>query len=319
MTRLATLTFEAGAAGAAATTGTTGFTAISSGITHVSSPVAEGSRALSFSTTTAVSRFGTLNLGGLKALIWVTAYLDMPSAPAAQFFPLSTNAAGVARASIRINANRTVTLRNGNLAVWTSTDVLATGQEYRFEWKLNSTGSVQSLSVYALHSTTPLFSSGDQTFNTGTLDTVQFGVTTSVANVALIGDWLAIDDAAPTGPAVVIVNEAPTCDAGPDQAGDIEPGQTITLSGTGSDPESGSLTFLWEQIAGTTVELTDADTATATFIAPATFTGDTGTFRLTVTDPEGATGFDDVNVTTDPATEQVVWDGELVPCYLVTA
>ena len=93
-------------------------------------------------------------------------------------------------------------------------------------------------------------------------------------------------------------NEAPTADAGADQTG-IEGGTTVTLSGTGSDPDANdTLTYAWTQTAGTTVTLSAPAAAGATFTAPSDLTADTGlTFRLTVTDGGGLTAVDDVQVT----------------------
>jgi hypothetical protein len=91
----------------------------------------------------------------------------------------------------------------------------------------------------------------------------------------------------------------PLADAGPDQT--VTAGDTVTLQGSGSndpdpnDPTPGALTFSWTQTAGTTVTLTGADTASPTFTAPNI--DETLTFQLSVTDDEGNTATDTVNVT----------------------
>ena len=62
------------------------------------------------------------------------------------------------------------------------------------------------------------------------------------------------------------VNEAPTADAGADQT-DAVPGATVTLSGSGSDPDAGdalTLIYAWTQTGEPMVDLTDANAATAT-------------------------------------------------------
>ena len=105
-------------------------------------------------------------------------------------------------------------------------------------------------------------------------------------------------------------NSPPTANAGADQ--EVVEGSTVILSGTGSsDPDGDSLTYEWEQIdslVGYDVDLQDADTSTASFVAP-----DPGsepkilTFRLTVTDPDG-TGIvsnDTINVTVNPSGPQI--------------
>ncbi len=94
------------------------------------------------------------------------------------------------------------------------------------------------------------------------------------------------------------VNEAPTADAGPNQFF-VQPGATVTLSGSGSDPDAGgNVSYAWTQPGGATVSLTGANAATATFTAPAALTeATTLTFRLRVTDAGGLHHDDTVTVT----------------------
>ena len=85
----------------------------------------------------------------------------------------------------------------------------------------------------------------------------------------------------------------PIAAAGPDQA--VLPEAAVTLDGTGSSDFDGTIaSYAWTQAAGTPVTLTGADSATPSFTAPAS-TG-TLTFQLEVTDNEGKTGSDLVNV-----------------------
>ena len=95
-------------------------------------------------------------------------------------------------------------------------------------------------------------------------------------------------------------NEAPTADAGEDQT-DVEEGAVVTLSGTGTDPDSDdTLTYGWSQTGGTTVTLSTT-TATTTFTAPSGLTRDeTLAFALRVTDAGGLYGDDSVEVTVSP-------------------
>lgn len=96
------------------------------------------------------------------------------------------------------------------------------------------------------------------------------------------------------------VNVAPTSNAGPNQA--VMAGDTVTLPGVGSDSDGTVGSFVWTQTAGTpTVILNDANNRTASFVAPNLASPTTFTFRLSVTDNKGATGFDSVNVDVSPA------------------
>ncbi|CAM3097251.1 IPT/TIG domain protein [Filibacter tadaridae] len=89
---------------------------------------------------------------------------------------------------------------------------------------------------------------------------------------------------------ILVIGSAPTpvANAGPDQI--VQQGTVVTLTGSAT----GIVTsYQWEQIAGIPVQLTNANTATATFTFP-TQVG-TASFRLTVRGP-GGTSFDDVIV-----------------------
>ena len=94
-------------------------------------------------------------------------------------------------------------------------------------------------------------------------------------------------------------NRWPVADAGPDQS--VAAGAAVTLNGSGSDPDGSVEGYAWTQTVGATVTLSGASSATATFTAPAVTTRATLTFRLTVTDDDGATGSDTVRVTVSPA------------------
>ena len=102
-------------------------------------------------------------------------------------------------------------------------------------------------------------------------------------------------------------NEAPTADAGADQAG-VAMGATVTLAGSGTDPDAGdALAYAWTQAGGENVALSGASTATASFDAPSGLTEDaTLVFTLTVTDAGALTHRDQVTVTVEgppPAVE----------------
>ncbi len=100
---------------------------------------------------------------------------------------------------------------------------------------------------------------------------------------------------------VTYVNDAPSADAGTDQS--VDEGATVTLSGSGTDPDTGdSLSYAWTQTGGPTVSLNRANSASPSFTAPNVLSTDAVlTFRLTVTDPRGASDSDSVQVTIETA------------------
>ena len=91
------------------------------------------------------------------------------------------------------------------------------------------------------------------------------------------------------------VNRSPDVNAGADQT--VAEGTVVVLSGTASDPDGTIASYEWTQTGGMIVSLTGAASATAMFTAPNVSMDETLTFRLTVTDDDGATNSDDVSVT----------------------
>ena len=112
-------------------------------------------------------------------------------------------------------------------------------------------------------------------------------------------------------------------DLTPDNKGNIPPiaraGQDITrteslqvsLSGTGSTDSDGTISsYLWKQISGVQVSLSDNDKAVATFTAPSTNTELSLEFELQVTDNLGASSTDKVLVTVVPNAPPMASAGE---------
>ena len=128
--------------------------------------------------------------------------------------------------------------------------------------------------------------------------TITFTQTAATFTLTLAPDEVA-DRAGNTAPRLVPIsaggvpavgNMPPTVSAGTDQT--VNVGAPVTLSGTATDPENGALHYAWRQSglgdAPARVDLTNADTATATFTAPDT----PGVYQFTL-------------VVTDAATNQV--------------
>ena len=116
-------------------------------------------------------------------------------------------------------------------------------------------------------------------------------------------------------------NQPPVADAGLDQL--VYENEVVTLAGSGSDADGDIVSYLWEQTGGADVVLSDAETATASFIAPEVSMQQTLTFHLTVTDDEGAgVTSDELTVTVrqvenqppvaDAGSDQSVYQNEVV-------
>ena len=96
--------------------------------------------------------------------------------------------------------------------------------------------------------------------------------------------WWSSSDTDSTIVNVSFVNEPPSANAGPDQNVDEE--TTVTLNGSNSfDPDDGIESYLWKQVAGPSVSLSDPEAVQPTFLTPNV--GPDGlsfTFELVVTD-----------------------------------
>ncbi len=92
-------------------------------------------------------------------------------------------------------------------------------------------------------------------------------------------------------------NQAPIVDAGPSQIITL-PDNTVTLSGTASDVDGNIATYLWTQQSGpgnATLTGIDGPSLEASDLIAGSYS-----FRLTVTDNEGAAAYDEVSVIVDP-------------------
>ena len=96
-------------------------------------------------------------------------------------------------------------------------------------------------------------------------------------------------------------NQAPAANAGLDQNITL-PLNTANLIGSGSDPDGSIISYQWTKISGPaagTITNPNAVSTTASGLVQGVYT-----FRLTVTDNSGATGFDDMKVTVNAAPNQ---------------
>lgn len=88
------------------------------------------------------------------------------------------------------------------------------------------------------------------------------------------------------------MNRAPTASVG--QAVSGVAGTAVTIAGQASDPDGDALSYLWSQVSGTSVTITNANAASASFTPAA---AGTFVFKLTVADPLGERGSAELTVT----------------------
>lgn len=101
---------------------------------------------------------------------------------------------------------------------------------------------------------------------------------------------------------VTSANNSPIANAGPDQSVTL-PADSLTVQGTASDSDGGIATYLWTRTSGPLATMTGTTTATLSLddLLEGVYV-----FRLTVTDTQGATAYDEVQVTVNPAPAQPV-------------
>jgi len=127
-------------------------------------------------------------------------------------------------------------------------------------------------------------------------------VTHSFAAVGAYRVTLIVNDgeasSSPVAADVVILSRPPVANAGPDQT--VVQRSTVRLNGGASaDPDGAIAGVRWLQVAGPGVTLSGSTTLSPTFVAPRVSSTTTLTFELTVTDDDGVSSSDrvDVNVT----------------------
>jgi len=121
----------------------------------------------------------------------------------------------------------------------------------------------------------------------------------SYAAVGTYSVTLVVNDGETSSPpataSVSIQSRPPIANAGPDQT--VVQRTTVHLDGGASaDPDGTIVGALWRQVAGPTVTLSGGTTLSPSFVAPHLSTTTTFTFELTVTDNDGLSSSDRVDV-----------------------
>ncbi|WP_295803404.1 endo-1,4-beta-xylanase [uncultured Microbulbifer sp.] len=107
----------------------------------------------------------------------------------------------------------------------------------------------------------------------------------------------------PDAPPVSDNNQAPVAEAGQDLT--VAGGDSVTLSGAGSDSDGSVTSFNWSQASGPSVSLDSDGSGTATFAAPEVEESTKLVFELRVSDDGGASSpADSVTVTVLPAQQK---------------
>ncbi len=190
--------------------------------------------------------------------------------------------AATAQATINTDEGMTVTLDASS-----SSD--ADGDDLTFSW-VQTGGTDVTLSSDS--AAAPTFTAPD----ISATETLTFTVTVS----DVFGD----SDEASVSVTVNNVNQPPVASATASSSS-VREGSSVNLSATNSsDPDNDSLTYAWSQTAGPNVNISGANTASASFVAPQVSSVTSLTFEVNVTDTAGAvsTASVSVSVTDTPTT-----------------
>lgn len=139
-------------------------------------------------------------------------YLLLPSLPTGAVFLANMQSATTVRASLRLNADGTLTIRNGLSAAGTSTAALSANTWYRLEWVLDNGAASQTLKIYPDHSLVPLAGGTvTGTYNQGTFNRLLLGVPAANTASLFIDKVKLVDTAlfADLGPAATAATPQP--------------------------------------------------------------------------------------------------------------
>jgi len=88
--------------------------------------------------------------------------------------------------------------------------------------------------------------------------------------------------------------KAPSINAGADQS--VERKSSVTIASVGTDADGRIVSYLWSQISGTNVDMDKVDKPNVSFTAPDISTPETLKFNVLVTDNDGLTASDQVDI-----------------------
>ncbi len=111
-------------------------------------------------------------------------------------------------------------------------------------------------------------------------------------------------------------NIPPTADAGPDQAITL-PTNNVTLNGSGNDPDGTIVAYQWTKIAGPATGTITTPAAATTTVTSLSIVG-TYSFELKVTDNNGASGKDTVQIIVNPSPANIAPTANAGPDQIIT-
>jgi gliding motility-associated-like protein len=221
--------------------------------------------------TTANLALSTLLEGDYVFQLTVT---DDKTATASDQVSLRVNAVGVNQSPV-VNAGseKSVFLPNTEITI-TATASDPDGTISLIAWEKKSGGTATLTNTNTLSLTAASLALGSYTFR----------ITVTDNNGATASSEVVVK--------VLQANQSPTANAGPNQPITL-PTNSITLTGSGEDPDGTITSYTWVKVSGPSATLTNANTAVleVTDMVQGAYV-----FGLTVTDNNNATGYDEVTI-----------------------
>lgn len=278
--------FGGGSPGVSLTNVNTAFDLISgTAPTFVADSPIPGAQSMLVNIVAAALSSGRGQLGASRSVIFINYPIKANAAWATgNWFPHEARALAVIRADVRFPSG-IPTMRNATTAVWTSGVTLATGVWLTCEHKIDNTAGKQSFTVWDATGAV-VVASGDQTYNSGTMDNIAAGNTTSIANVNVTIGRIRVGDTS-FGPiaftSAPAENVTPTFAAGDPTTAVAANDGGAALALAATDPAA-SIAAADTGVAFT-LAANDATVSTASFVnAPA----EAATLTLTAADPAAA-------------------------------
>lgn len=180
--------FEGGTAGTACTPSNTNFTAVGSGINFVTTTLGDGAQAAS-GTADATSQVLTYDLPAPTGTYYLDAVFRLSQLTGGPWYLMRVRESATVRATVRVNADGTIQMRNGTTVTGSATSALVTaGQPFRIAWHLDASGTSQEIRVFTganlWGNTANPGGAVSGTFNTGNIDQFSVGPT-----LAATGAW----------------------------------------------------------------------------------------------------------------------------------
>jgi hypothetical protein len=222
--------FEAGSNGATITTSNTGFSSIFGAGTAVfdTAHVADGSLSAKVTSTGAAGNYLGMQrtYGSSQSVVFMRVAIYLTALPTGNLYVCTAINAGTLP-DIRINTTGTVTVRNNNVAVATTTNRVPIGSWFILEWKLDNGGSTQSVRIYSSLTGSPLETISGL-YNQGTLTGMRVGITTTLAATIWMDDFAdAFDDWVGPLPGIAFRAEAHVIGTGASPTTGSEPTGTV--------------------------------------------------------------------------------------------